>query len=72
MHTHARTPHTPTYPQDYTQLDYMPFDARTKRTESTIRDPEGRVYKVRVWRDRRVWRVGGCACGGGFCVTAIA
>ncbi|EFJ47201.1 hypothetical protein VOLCADRAFT_61631, partial [Volvox carteri f. nagariensis] len=28
------------------QLDYMPFDARSKRTESTIRAPDGRMFKV--------------------------
>ena len=30
------------------QLDYMPFDARNKRTESTVRDPEDRVFKARL------------------------
>ncbi|GFR41408.1 hypothetical protein Agub_g2091 [Astrephomene gubernaculifera] len=31
---------------DYQQLEYMPFDARFKRTESTIKAPDGRVFKV--------------------------
>ncbi|GLC35933.1 hypothetical protein PLESTB_000520800 [Pleodorina starrii] len=30
----------------YQQMEYMPFDARTKRTESTIKAPDGRVFKV--------------------------
>ncbi len=38
------SPHCPHRPQ----LDYMPFDARTKRTESTVRDPEGREFKARA------------------------
>jgi H+-transporting ATPase len=29
-----------------TQLDYVPFDPKTKRTESTIRDKDGNEFKV--------------------------
>eukprot|EP01116_Phalansterium_solitarium_P007555 TRINITY_DN202_c0_g1_i4.p1 TRINITY_DN202_c0_g1~~TRINITY_DN202_c0_g1_i4.p1 ORF type:complete len:804 (+),score=375.80 TRINITY_DN202_c0_g1_i4:102-2513(+) len=30
----------------YVQIDYMPFDATIKRTEGTLRCPDGRVMKV--------------------------
>jgi len=30
----------------YQQLDYMPFDPSVKRTEATLRDPRGRMFKV--------------------------
>ena len=28
------------------QLDYMPFDPTVKRTEGTVRCPDGRVMKI--------------------------
>jgi magnesium-transporting ATPase (P-type) len=30
----------------YERLHYMPFDARVKRTESTIRKPDGQIIKI--------------------------
>eukprot|EP00644_Phytophthora_capsici_P011440 jgi/Phyca11/535506/estExt2_fgenesh1_pg.C_PHYCAscaffold_370049 len=30
----------------YTMMDHMPFDPSVKRTESTIRGPDGKVFKV--------------------------
>ncbi|CUE96291.1 P-type H+-ATPase, putative [Bodo saltans] len=30
----------------YTQLEFIPFDPRIKRTEATLRNPEGRTFKV--------------------------
>ena len=30
------------------QVDYMPFDPTVKRTEGTIRGPDGNVFKVRA------------------------
>lgn len=32
--------------QDYKELHFMPFDPVGKRTETTIRDPQGRTFKV--------------------------
>jgi len=31
---------------DVQQLEYIPFDPTTKRTESTVRTPDGKVFKV--------------------------
>jgi H+-transporting ATPase len=31
---------------DHEQLDYMPFDPRVKRTEGTIKGPDGKVFKT--------------------------
>jgi H+-transporting ATPase len=30
----------------YTQLEFVPFDPKTKRTEATLRGPDGREFKV--------------------------
>ena len=30
----------------YTQLDFVPFDPKTKRTEATLKGPDGKIFKV--------------------------